>query len=243
MSRFNWFVLLLLTAISPAFAQDSAEKLEFGLGITPSMSWVNSNTKMLSSGGAKIKFGFGAKINYKLSEKYALGFEVNLQNISARTHFNKMGYTYNGVTEISNDFNIDYELRYLDIPVLLKMKTKPAGDKNFYGEFGANIGFLMNQVADVYSEKLDLSQVNTASPEEGDMFYLSNADNATIKYDYKINKLRAGLLFGGGVHFILSNGSVVELGVRYNLGLSDIYNDTKWDGTSQTLGVNFGFIF
>ena len=93
------------------------------------------------------------------------------------------------------------------------------------------------------SDVLNISQVNTAAPEDGDMFTLYNPDNGTTKYAYNINKFKSGLIFGGGYHLIQSNQSRFEIGLRYTLGLTDIYDEEKWKGTSQSLSINFGFIF
>lgn len=224
-------------------AQDSGDKLEFGLGISPALSWVNPSTKMVKSGGTALKFGFGARLNFMLSSKYALGFEFNLQNWGAKTHFDKINVEHNGVTKTSNDFNIDYKLRYMEIPVLLKMRTETKNHLAYYGEFGGNIGWLLSQLADIDSEDLSLEQVNTKNPEDGDEFKLFNADNGTTEYDYEINSLKLGLIFGGGVHYHLDNNSKIEMGLRYHLGLTDIYNEDKWQATNHAIALNLAFIF
>jgi hypothetical protein len=238
---FDFCALLLLNQYS--YAQDSDQKLEFGLGISPAFSWVNPTTKMVKSGGSTLKFGFGARLNFMLSSKYALGFEFNLQNWGAKTHFDKINVEQKGVTKTSSDFNMDYKLRYMEIPVLLKMRTETKNNIAYYGEFGGNIGWLLSQLADIESDELSLEQVNTKNPEDGDEFKLFNADNGTTEYDYAINSLKIGLIFGGGIHYHLDNNSKVELGLRYHLGLTDIYNEAKWQGTNHALALNLGFIF
>ncbi|OYU96780.1 MAG: hypothetical protein CFE21_00395 [Bacteroidetes bacterium B1(2017)] len=241
--KLKLFLSILLLSISRiGLSQINEDKLEFGLGITPCLSWVNSSTKMLKSGGSAMSFGFGAKINFKLSSKYALGFEVNLQNIKAKTNFTGIDVEYNGIKKTSSNFDLDYKLKYIDLPVLLKMHTEPKNNIAIFGEFGASLGFLLNQLADVSSNELNLEQVNTQNPEDGDNFTLSNSSNGE-KYSIKMNTLKVGLIFGSGIHYHLGNGSKVELGLRYNLGLTDIYDEKKWTGTSHNLGLNLGFIF
>ncbi len=243
MKRIFGFALLILGLSAKANTPFDGEKLEFGLGITPCMSWMNPSTKILVGGKSSLKFGFGAKINYHMSEKYALGFEINLQNLSAHTHLNAVAVDFKNTIKNSAGFHMDYQLRYLDIPIMLKMNTIPNKNLAFYGEFGGNLGILLNQLADIQSDVLNLSQVNMEAPEEGDNFTLRNIDNINTQYDYSLNKFRAGLIFGAGVHYHLGNESKCEIGIRYNLGLSDLYNESKWNGSSQSIGLNIGFIF
>ena len=77
MKRFFFLSLVLLALTKLTSAQVEGEKLEFGLGLNPCLSWMKPSMKIFESGGSTFAFGFGAKINYRLSPKYALGFEVN----------------------------------------------------------------------------------------------------------------------------------------------------------------------
>jgi hypothetical protein len=236
-----FFSLFWMTLNS--FAQNSDDKIEFGLGITPCVAWIKPNTKFITSGGTGLTFGFGARVNKIISEKYAIGLEFNLQNISAKTHFDKIDVEYKNTKTTSNDFNINYNLRYIDIPILLKMNTSPKEALSYYGEFGGIFGILLNQKADIVSNELNLTEVNTKSPEDIDKFSLTNSDNPNTVYNINTNIFRIGMAFGGGIQIHLDNGSRVNLGLRYNLGLTDIFDDNKLDATSQNLGINMGFIF
>jgi|LauGreSBDMM110SN_4_FD.fasta_scaffold24499_2 hypothetical protein len=243
MKRFYFLGLVFLLLTKFTSAQGEGEKIEFGLGMNPCLSWMNPSMKIFNSGGSTFAFGFGAKINYKLSQKYALGFEVNFQNININTHYNKIDVEYKSVTQTSTDFTMQYNLKYLEIPVLLKMQTEPKNKLAYYGEFGGSLGLLLNQLADVESKELNISQVNTEEPEEGDKFILKNSDNNATIYKTNINAFKIGLIFGGGLQYHLTNGSRLEFGLRYNLGLTDIYDDSKLEGSNHCAGINIGFIF
>ncbi|MDP1726334.1 MAG: porin family protein [Bacteroidota bacterium] len=236
------FTLLLIVITFKSSAQIIGEKLEFGLGLSPSVSWVTSNSKIIKSNGSEINWGFGARINYKLSEKYAFGFEVNLQNIASNIHFDLIDVKpQNGILTTSTDFNIDYRLRYVEVPCLLKMHTQNKNNLSFYGEFGFAPGFLLKQRADIRSPQLNLEDVNTGTPDDGDKFELQNADGS--KYTYAINSLRVGLVFGAGTQLYILNDSRVDLGLRYNMGLSDFLDESKWNAANSYLSLNAGFFF
>lgn len=236
------FTLMFMIATVTCDAQIKGEKLEFGLGLSPSVSWVTSNSKIIKPNNAGVNWGFGARINYNLSEKYAFGFEINLQNIASNIHFDLIDVKpQNLPLATSTDFNIDYKLRYLEIPCLLKMHTQNKNNMSFYGEFGFALGFLLKQRADILSNQLKLENVNTGAPDDGDKFELQNADGT--KYTYAINSLRAGLVFGAGTQLYILNDSRLDLGLRYNMGLSDFLDESKWNASNSYLSVNAGFFF
>lgn len=237
------FTLMLMIAALNSDAQIKGEKLEFGLGLSPSVSWVTSNSKMIKPNNAGVNWGFGARINYNLSEKYAFGFEINLQNIASNIHFDLIGVKpQNLPLDTSTDFNIKYRLRYLEVPCLLKMRTQNKNNRSYYGEFGIALGFLLKQRADISSLQLNLEDVNTGAPDDGDKFELQNSLDGS-KYNYAINSLRAGLVFGAGTQLYILNDSRLDLGLRYNMGLSDFLDESKWSATNSYLSVNAGFFF
>ncbi|MBC7382658.1 MAG: outer membrane beta-barrel protein [Bacteroidia bacterium] len=236
--------LLLLLITFNCQAQGDEGKLEFGLGISPSISWITSNTKSVVGNGGGVNFGFGAKINYKLSDKYAFGFEVNMQNINSNIRLPDINIQpHNGGIIKSTDLSLNYKLRYLELPVMLKMHTQEKNKLSFYGEFGGVVGFLLNQKANISSTYFTRDNVNTKAPEEGDQFELINPTNSSIKYLYNVNSLRAGLIFGAGVQLHVLSNSRVDIGLRYNLGLSDFLDDDIWKATNSYLALNLGFFF
>ncbi|MDZ4667158.1 MAG: porin family protein [bacterium] len=243
MKRNLYIIIVLLLMGKLSLAQNEVSKLEFGLGISPAMSWVNPSTKVVGRDGGSLNFGFGARINYKLSDKYAIGFEVNLQNLGAKTHMDKVITERDGIILPSNNFNLNYQLRYLEIPVVLKMHTELKGKTSYFGEFGGNIGWLLNQIADIKSDVFSIDKVNTELPEDGDKFKLYNPENANSEYLIQLNKINLGLIFGGGIQLHLDNNSKVELGLRYRWGITDIYKEDKWKGNNHAIALNIGFIF
>lgn len=231
---------ILLLFASNLMAQDN--KIEFGLGTTPFISWISPSNKAISNGGASPSFGFGAKVNYNIGPKYALGFEINLQNIGAQIKADNVVIKHHNTIDTLSNFNVSYNLQYIDIPFFIKMHTVREENRSFYGEFGASLGFLLKQRGDVNSNKYNKEDINFSEPGEEDMFELKSTKN-NDSYDIKANNMRAGLMFGAGVNFHLQNSSRVELGLRYHMGLTDLLVEDKWTANSHGIGLNIGFIF
>ncbi|MCG9879961.1 MAG: PorT family protein [Bacteroidia bacterium] len=219
--------------------------IEFGLGTTPFISWFSPSNKAITNGGASPSFGFGAKINYNIGTKYALGCEINLQNISSSIKAENVIIKHHSILDTVSNFSVDYNFQYLDLPVFIKMHTMPEGNRSYYGEFGASIGFLLKQRGNVNSDKYNKEDVNFndhSGHDEHENFEVRSTRNSDI-YQLKANPIRAGLMFGAGVNFHLKNSSRVELGLRYHMGLNDILAETKWTANSHGVGLNIGFIF
>ncbi|MDY7393711.1 porin family protein [Aureibaculum sp. 2210JD6-5] len=89
------------------------------------------------------------------------------------------------------------KLNYINLPILLKAYPS----KNFYVEAGPQIG-----LAITHKEEFD-----------------SNFDLFDISQEFEPSNFDWGFSFGGGV----KTNSGVSFGVRYHLGLGDIYEDNK----------------
>jgi|688.fasta_scaffold44557_3 hypothetical protein len=235
---FSAFILILFGG--NLIAQES--KIEFGLGTTPFISWISPSNKAISNGSASPSFGFGAKINYNIGAKYALGFEINLQNIGAQVKAENVVVRHHGINDTLSNFSITYNLQYIDIPFFIKMHTVREENRSFYGEFGASFGLLLKQKGDVNSNSYNKENINFAEPDEEDVFELKSTKNED-SYAITANKVRAGLMFGGGVNFHLQNSSRIELGIRYHMGLTDLLSENKWTANNNGIGLNIGFIF
>ena len=240
-------ILLVILLIFSKYAnsQIDPQNLEFGLSISPSISWAHTNTKFISSKGFGPNFGFGAKINYKLSEKYGVGLDIYIQNVSSKIHFDKVDVAKSAADTFmhSSDFNISYTFKQIDLPFLLKMRTEENNDMRFYGEFGGVLNLLLKQRADISSRELNLGSVNTADPEVGDDFRLRNTDNINTSYAYQANSLGFGIVFGAGIQYKIMSRSRIDAGLRYYAGLTDILDDDRLQATNNCLSLNIGFFF
>lgn len=234
---------LILVLFSGLKAQET--NIEFGLGTTPFISWFSPSNKAISNSGASPSFGFGAKINYNIGTKYALGCEINLQNISSSIKAENVVLKHHSILDTVRNFSVDYNLQYIDLPIFIKMHTVQEGNRSFYGEFGASFGFLIKQRGNVNSDKYNKEDINFndhSAHDEHENLEVRSTRNNDI-YQLKANPIRAGLMFGAGVNFHLKNSSRVELGLRYHMGLNDVLSETKWTANSQGVGLNIGFIF
>ncbi len=197
-------VFLALCMVLPAKAQSS-------LGVIAGLNLANVNVDPEPEGmdlTNRTAFGFGGVLEVGLNESVALRFEPM--------------YLQKGAEAGINGVDIEFNLAYLEVPVMLKYAFG-TGDTKPYIMAGPTIGFNL-------SAKQKIS-------------FGSDSEETDIKDD--ISSTDFGLGFGGGVNFLTGNNSIfVE--VRYTLGLTNI-NDSSDDPDTEikTKGIQIfaGIIF
>ncbi|QCX38253.1 PorT family protein [Aureibaculum algae] len=118
-------------------------------------------------------------------------------------------YSQQGYEVKYNSATFTQKLNYINLPILLKAYPS----KNFYVEIGPQIG-----LAITHKEEFD-----------------SGFDLFDISQEFEPSNFDWGLNFGGGV----KTNSGVSFGVRYHLGLGDIYEDNNPQNRVWQFSVGF----
>ena len=118
----RYFIPLVLTLLLiPNFinAQEAElPKIQFGINVGPNLGWIKPHTEDYSSEGVVMGFAWGFITDFNFSNNYGIssGFNVVYNN-------GKLKYPYLQDT-ISGIMQRKYNLQALEIPVVLKMRTK-----------------------------------------------------------------------------------------------------------------------
>jgi len=225
--------MVLLMAGTTGFAQQ--KPFQFGIKFAPNISWLKTETDGYENEGAGIGFAWGFVADFTLTENYyvSTGFDVTWNNAGISYPFddqvlNKEGVLYR-----------DYKLKYLQIPLTLKMKTNKFNEKHsFYGQLGLGSGFRIGAKAKDQFEYTDESGQKIKTPEE----------ESNITDD--INIFKASLIVGGGMQFHIDESTLLFVGINYNNGFSNILEgNNNVDGTLKQkaqlhyLELSVGVIF
>lgn len=185
--------LLLSVAIVATALTVNAQKFKVGVGGAFNSTWLMNKNVFDADDDLDIAmtFGgsFGLKTQYYFNDK--LGLELGIM----RTGHNQK---YEGEIGITNH-NLKLKLRYLDVPLLLRV----GGDKGAYFEFGPQFGFLT-------SAKEDYSDDNK-------IFDYSDKD---VKNS--LNSTNIGIILGFGADVDLSESFTLVAGFRIGYGFSDV---------------------
>jgi hypothetical protein len=166
----------------------------------------------------KVGFHIGGFMEYKLSEKFAIQPELLYSTQGAKYEFSE---SFDGES-YSEEFN--YKFSYLNIPIMAKYYVS----EKFSLEAGPQIGFLLNADSDYdYSETI-----------AGETY--SESGTTDIK-DF-INSTDFAINFGAGYDF----NEKISLGLRYNLGLTDVEKDLEPGASgikNSVFQLSFGYKF
>lgn len=201
-----------------------AQKFHFGLGVTPSMAWLHPGSDDIEGDGSKFVFGYGLITEFAIAENYAFatGLTIDGKGGKLRTK-NEAPFTIPpDTTEIIDFVFYDFNLRYIDIPLTLKMKTNQIGSIRYYGQFGLSPGFLISAKGTI----------------KGGQSLIK--DDEDVKED--INNINVSLVIGLGLEYNLSGNTNLLVGLIYKNGFSDVV-DSSSKANVNTLGLNIGVLF
>lgn len=208
LTLFSILFLILGTNIKTSNAQSSqTEPLTWGIKAGVNASDLYGGD--INSSDTRAGFNGGLFLNYRFSKYFAIQPEV--------AYTEKGSEVGQGV--VGEEGAVDYNLSYLEIPVLAKFYIPTGGlvEPNIYA--GPEVGFKLNGEAN---------------------------DN---DLDDSVKDAEFGLAFGGGVDFSLGNNPTnllrtIGLDLRYTLGLTDVFDvpgDPEARNGAFTAAISLGF--
>ncbi len=220
-------LLLLCVSVTGAFAQ--YKSIALGVKVSPNIGWLRTDAEDYSSEGAVPGIAWGLITDFYFAENYAFssGFNVNFHN--AKISYPDIESFNIGV------LNRQYRLKYIDIPMLIKMKTNDIGDFRFFGQIGLQPGVRIGSKA-----KDSFKSVTPPSTVKRDW--------RTI--DSQTNLFRISMVIGAGIEYPIDNSTALVAGINFVNGLSDVLKGKNAvDSTVEHMAVpnafeiTFGIIF
>ena len=185
-----------LVVVTVARAQ-SQKNFTFGLTASPSIGWFKSGTTDYSSEGSVIGFTYGLVGDFHLGSFYAVSTGLNISSFGG-----KLGFRDRIVGQGDLDLERLYRVRYLELPVTIKLHTQQIGYFTYYGRFGFAPGVNLKSTAK-------------------DTFVVGNI--YTVEYDNKRDTplLRTALVVGLGTEYSLGGRMSIFGGLTYNNGFTN----------------------
>ncbi len=212
--------LALFLLIKISYSQYKGN-FRLGLKAAPSIGWIKSKSDTVVANGTHIGFSFGLITEFVLADNYSFATGFDVSSIGGKSK-------YQNYLGIKND---DYKLKYLEIPLTLKMKTDQINYASFYGQIGLSLGFNLNS-------RSDQTLTDVAGNE------ISNKNNVDVKKD--INFLRSSFIIGGGTEIAILGNTAVLIGFTYNNGLLNMYssnNQYDKNANNNYVALNIGVLF
>lgn len=209
-------IILSVIAIA-AFGFSQAQEVKYGAKAGLNLATLNGDVEDAKS---LIGAHLGGFVEIKINEKFSFQPELlySIQGAKSEEILWNDGFT---VEKINNKF----KLGYMNIPLMLKYHVK----QGFFVEFGPQVGFLISAKNDY-----DYTEYYVSDGE----VYISESDSEDIKDKFK--SIDFGMNFGLGYNFTDN----VSAGIRYNLGLSNILEDSgDFEAQNSVFQLSLGYRF
>lgn len=214
MKKYTLIVLLaaLLLTGKSLLAQDNNSGFHFGLKATPVLSWYVPDNKKFANDGSKLGFGYGLITEFGFSSNYAFSTGLEVLNAGGKlampdsTFYTVLNEDVNPVR--TDTFILDkrtYNLRYVNVPLHLKLKTNQIGAMTYFGEFGFDLSILWK----------------SSSDDDGNFFGQSATTRQDVDLSGDINFMRLALNVGLGTEYNLSGSTSMVFSVNYNNGFTN----------------------
>ena len=226
----RWIALFVLIVAAHAMARAQFKPYTFGFKVAPAIGWVHTDTKGYD-GGSSMSFSWGFASEFNFTENHCIATGINFQ-------FNNGTITYPDLRNIDGtdelvSVNRKLRVKYLQIPLTLKMRTEEKNNMSFFGQFGLGTGFRFRADGkDEYSSPSGAT-VTESNNIDGDVAFM-----------------RESLIVGLGMEYRISSGNMVSVGLTLDNGFTDILSGSnKADpslepkGTSSLVELSLGILF
>ncbi len=208
------FLALIVLILAPTAIQAQDEvRTRFGIKVAPNLSWTRADSRGLQSEGNRLGYSIGllAEFPVGISGNYRFASGLYLTTIGGNS-----SYSYETTDTINrpvtNVQESTWRLRYVEIPLTIKMMTNEIGYLRYYGQLGVSLG--ANLRARMDSEyRYSVGGVTPPSVIEEDLD--AQGDVTTI---------RAALVIGGGVEYNFSGQTSLLVGLTYNNSILNMVN-------------------
>ncbi len=202
-----------------AFAQTEPEPktekeskgFRFGLQFSPQLCWLKNQDKLTNASGVKFGFNYGLIADFSLAQRYAFATGINISQNSGTIQHND--------TVMFNSFNKDTfligtkvnyaKIQYIEIPLVLKLKTNEIGYLTYFGQFGFNLG-VCTGVKGSISDPLNSTH---------------NKVDENLGPD--ISPFNLSLNIGAGIEYSLSKSTAFVTSISFHNGFLDISDSPK----------------
>lgn len=214
---FSIFFILALTSWSQT-------RLKLSFTGSPSVNWMRTDNQFADKEKIVLGYDFGLSgdIFFTENERYAINTGLQILNtggaISYRTN---EPFEFSGAT-LPPSTKIRYRLRYVEVPLTIKLKTDQFHRTRYWGQFGMS------------------SMVNIGA--NGD------SSDGTLKKDNihdEINLFNLAMNVGLGFDFDLGSTNSLSVGLIFHNGLTDVTTDTYFTDKTiiNSLKIRLGLIF
>lgn len=221
----------------------ASAQIKLGLKIAPQITYVSTESKGISSTGTKFNIPYGLMLDYYFSENYAFATEFSIAGYSGNLKALDLIVSRNGNTATVQDVSYTYNLRFISVPLMLRMRTKEIGYLRYYAEFGLDNNFLIKNTADISCSEFSLTDVNVNNPDKLDEYTLKTSNSPSQSLTDNVSFYRGALVIGAGVQYNVFSNTMLVGGLRYNNAFTNFTEEANWKSKLHGISLNIGVLF
>jgi len=219
MKRTKTTLILLLFLFTYA-ANAQFTPFNFGLKASPLINWMNPDADNYSGNGAKVGFAWGFIAEKNFAENYSLASGFNMLFNGGKLKFST---EQNG--EAGTMYR-NYFIKYIEIPLTLKMRTNAINGIRYYGRIGLGSAFKISSKS--IDEFTSVTGTTTTSPKQ-------NYNNVSFA--------RESFIIGAGGEYELKEGPKIGVELLFNNGFTNILTEPNEKANPNFLELAFSVLF
>ena len=240
----TYLPILLLFICLFCWTQNSnaqQKPFKFGFKLSPAISWLSPDAKDYDQGGSAFTFAWGFVSDITLMDHYYISTGFNVSYFKGKLSYPNQFINDEDGLMVPYDGTLDrtYNLRYIEVPLALKMKTNELVDNfQFFGLIGLNTGFNIRAKAnDHFSGTYEALGTNLKYNEE----------KVDIKKETAAAK--ASLIVGAGTEYVIDDSVSLIFGINFNNGFTNVLKGSNSLTAEDARAIpyyfelNFGVIF
>lgn len=217
MKKIALLVFAFTTIISSSFAQAD---FQLGLNLSPNFSWLKAQSENLESDGLKFGFNYGLVGDFNIAENYSFSTGIMLVSTGGELEYPTVAEVAN--VDLGGRTTADISLKYIEIPLTLKLKTNEIGYLTYFGQFGLGLG--VN-----YDAKADMSFSYPGAT--------GSISNEEVDFKDEVNLFRASLIVGLGAEYNLTGNTSLVFGFTFNNGFTNVLSEDAYDEDTNGNGT------
>jgi len=193
----------------------SFKKNRFAVELSPQISWMRPDNIAVDPNGNVFGFNFGLVYDRFFEKNYAFSTGIKINSTGG-----KLTYSDSTLANVGGELievtDLDYKLKYVEIPLGLKLMTNDFRRTRFFMDMGLFMQF---------------------------NFKARNDDGKTLSEEVKL--FDSGFHIGGGVEYSVGGSTYLIFGLRYNGGFTDVTDNYTVDDKTNLnrLEFRFGVVF
>lgn len=231
MKKLTFAILAIVFSCYSVLGQSSDSKsFHFGLNVTPGLYWLKPNTQNNTSNGSSFGFGYGANLEFYFTQNYGLCTGLEVTSFKAK-YTNTINDNTTNVLKDSVTQHTGLSLEYLELPLMLKMKTNAIGLMKYFGQVGLGTGVLL-KATDAYTVTGGMNQPASQT-----------YSKSNVKVNSQTNLLRLSLVIGLGVEYNIASSTSLQFAANFDNGFLNLNKSSDSQVLSKGITLTVGVLF